>query len=125
MIYVDDMLLRADVPNGRRQVRGKWCHMFGDSLDPAELHELAAKIGLLRKWFQHRPRAPWFDHYDVTMSKRALAVAAGAIQVTSREMVEIDRAKRCQHLGIDPAEDKARREREAREWRIANGLEQP
>lgn len=121
-VFVDDMFLRADVPNGHRTVRGSWCHMFSDSLDPTELHELARRVGMLEKWFQHKPRAPWQDHYDVTKTKRAAAVAAGAVEVTTRQMVEIGRVKRCQHLGVDPEEDQARREREAREWRIAHGL---
>ncbi|CAN5387261.1 DUF4031 domain-containing protein [soil metagenome] len=56
-----------------------WCHMVSDSgLD--ELHELAGVIGLRRAWFQG-------DHYDLTPGGRAAAVAAGAVEVSSREVV--------------------------------------
>lgn len=95
-VYVDTMFMPANVPNGGRQVRGVWCHLFSDSLDPAELHEMAEKIGMRRSWFQHRPQRPWHDHYDVTKSKRALAVAAGAVEVDCDEMVAINRVKRSQ-----------------------------
>lgn len=122
-VYVDDMFLRADVPNGGRQVRGVWCHMFSDSLDPTELHAMAARIGMRRSWFQHKPGRPFHDHYDVTKSRRTAAVAAGAVGVSCEQMVEINRIKRCTFLGIDPDEDLNRREREAWEWRAANGLE--
>jgi hypothetical protein len=63
-VYVDDM--RA--PYGRMIM----CHMVADSLD--ELHAMADRIGVARKWFQG-------DHYDIALSKRAIAIAAGAIEV--------------------------------------------
>lgn len=68
MIYVDDM--RAKV--------GFFvlCHMIGDSNE--ELHEMARRIGIARRWFQG-------DHYDISMSKRSLAVAAGAREITLRQ----------------------------------------
>lgn len=58
------------------------CHMVADSLD--ELHAMAARIGIERRWFQDKPSA---QHYDVCKSKRALAVAAGAIELDRRGMV--------------------------------------
>ncbi len=61
------------------------CHMIADS--PEELHAMADKIGVRRKWFQEPPKAS-FWHYDVCKSKRALAVAAGAIEVDRRGLVE-------------------------------------
>lgn len=72
-VYVDDM---------RAAYRGmKMCHMLADT--PAELHAMADRIGLDRRWFQKG------YHYDVSMSKRALAVKAGAQEVTLRAMVHI------------------------------------
>ena len=53
------------------------CHMIADT--PAELHAMADRIGLNRRWFQRPPKAS-FWHYDIAKSKRALAVAAGAIE---------------------------------------------
>lgn len=79
-VYVDDWRQQARV--GRLSAR--WSHLFaGPDDDIAELHDLAAKIGLRRPWFQAKgwPR----DHYDVTESKRREAIAAGAVAVTWRE----------------------------------------
>jgi hypothetical protein len=69
-VYVDDM--RAQY--GRMIM----CHMIADTDD--ELHAMAAKIGVARKWFQAPPRHK--PHYDIALSKRALAVQYGAIEIT-------------------------------------------
>ena len=53
------------------------CHMIADT--PDELHAIADRIGVARRWFQQPPKAS-FWHYDIAKSKRALAVAAGAIE---------------------------------------------
>ncbi len=74
--YVDNM----QAPFGRM----KMCHLWADTRD--ELFAMVDKIGVARKWFQ-RPdsvpvqgmKASW-EHFDISMTKRALAVAAGAIQ---------------------------------------------
>lgn len=81
-IYVDGM-----VSNGWR-MRGnaiKNCHMFSDSEDLAELHAFAKRIGMRREWFQDK-RVP---HYDLTVSRRRLAVAAGAVEVDRRQAVDL------------------------------------
>jgi hypothetical protein len=44
-----------------------WCHMATDS-DLEELHQMAARLGLRRVWFQNTPTHP---HYDLTPGKRA------------------------------------------------------
>lgn len=67
-VYVDSAIW----PFGRMVM----CHMIADS--PEELHAMADRIGVARKWFQRPPKAS-FWHYDIAKSKRALAVAAGAI----------------------------------------------
>lgn len=59
------------------------CHLYADTLP--ELHEMATRIGLRLSWFQNDPSLP---HYDLTPSRRALAVRAGAIEQTRREAVE-------------------------------------
>jgi hypothetical protein len=73
-VYVDDM--RASY--GRMVM----CHMAADSSE--ELHAMADRIGVARKWVQH----PGTDreHYDVCLTKRAKAVACGAREVTAREL---------------------------------------
>lgn len=52
------------------------CHMFADTLP--ELHEMAIVIGLKRAWFQKKSAA----HYDLTASRRKLAVENGAVELT-------------------------------------------
>jgi hypothetical protein len=52
------------------------CHMIADT--PDELHAMADRIGVARRWFQQPPMAS-FWHYDIARSKRALAIQAGAI----------------------------------------------
>lgn len=93
-VYVDDARICARV--GARQDR--WSHLFADT--PEELHTFAQSIGLLRSWFQDptrtgKPiartgsRAAENWHYDVTESKRQLAIARGAQPVTTWKAVEI------------------------------------
>lgn len=55
---------------------------------PAELHAMADKIGVARKWFQYRASVP---HYDIAKVKRGLAVAAGAIEVDRKGLASIMR----------------------------------
>jgi hypothetical protein len=83
-VYVDDMNLRADVPNGGRVVRGRWSHLYADS--EAELRAFGEKIGLRSEWIQHPGEIG--AHFDVTMSMRQRAIKAGARSVTWREAGE-------------------------------------
>lgn len=64
-----------------------WCHMFADEASPAELHKMARRIGLQPGWFQG-------DHYDLVPSKRAMAVRAGAVEVTREQSVAIWRKQK-------------------------------
>lgn len=66
-------------PKVGRWVNKRWSHMIADSLD--ELHEMAARIGLRRSWFQGAGSMP---HYDVMEVTRQKAVAAGAIELGRR-----------------------------------------
>lgn len=74
---------------------------MSDQLDPTELHEFAARIGLRRAWFQpgkdllDRTRHdPPGDHYDVTLGKRAAAVAAGAVELDRDGLLVLMRQRR-------------------------------
>lgn len=67
-VYVDNVRY----PYGRMVM----CHMFADTLD--ELHAMADAIGINRKWFQQPPKASW-EHYDISLGKKAQAIAAGAV----------------------------------------------
>ena len=51
-----------------------WCHMTADTLE--ELHAFAQKVGMYRSWFQDPPTHP---HYDLTPSRRRMAVMYGAV----------------------------------------------
>ncbi|MCB5178843.1 DUF4031 domain-containing protein [Streptomyces antimicrobicus] len=56
-----------------------WSHLVSD-VSYEELHAFAAGIGC-------PPRAFERDHYDVPSSRYAAAVAAGAVEVGSKELV--------------------------------------
>ena len=57
------------------------CHMIADSLD--ELHAMADKIGMERRWFQVPPKAS-HPHYDIPQERRKMAIALGALEVCER-----------------------------------------
>lgn len=96
MIYVDELFTwkagysGKDADQARRvgaRNDDRWCHMFADRSDCDELHVFARRVGLRREWFQG-------DHYDLTPSRRAVAVQLGAKQVTREEAVAIWRTQR-------------------------------
>ncbi len=77
-VYVDDVFIPATV--GR--CTSRWCHLFTDQDDQAELHALAERIGLRRSWFQPGRNGDVIAaHYDVTEGKRREAVRAGAVEI--------------------------------------------
>lgn len=80
-VYVDNFRVPARV--GR--ITGRWSHLVTDNPDPAELHEFAEKIGLQRRWFQTGHHL-FLPHYDVTDSKRAAAITAGAVPIDISEL---------------------------------------
>jgi hypothetical protein len=74
-----------------------WCHMVSDAgFD--ELHDFARRLGIPRRRFQG-------DHYDLHAELRARAVALGAVEVQSGELVR---------RMAGPRGDRARARREAR-----------
>lgn len=76
----------------------RWCHLVSDSsLD--ELHDFAEAVGIPRRGFQG-------DHYDVPEEYRSELIAAGAVEVESRELV---RRLRAAGLRLSPAQRRARR----------------
>lgn len=60
------------------------CHMIADT--PEELHTMAGRIGMEHRWFQAPPKAS-FWHYDVSLSKRTLAIMAGAIDCERNDFI--------------------------------------
>jgi hypothetical protein len=85
-VYVDDM---HTTPMGQFG-RMKMCHMVADTTD--ELLAMADKIGVQRKWMQHAGSPK--EHFDIALSKRAAAVAAGAVEIRMADVGRIVRAKR-------------------------------
>jgi hypothetical protein len=59
------------------------CHMVADT--PAELHAMADAIGLQRRWYQSPDKAS-FPHYDLSLTRRATALAHGAKEITRQEL---------------------------------------
>jgi prolyl-tRNA editing enzyme YbaK/EbsC (Cys-tRNA(Pro) deacylase) len=86
-VYVDDMR----EPLGRMIM----CHMVADT--DQELHAMAARIGVARKWHQKPGTA--HSHYDIALSKRALAVAAGAQEIDRRGLADHIKKKRAALAG--------------------------
>lgn len=98
-VYVDNFRTPARVGS----INARWSHLTADTRE--ELHEFAARLGLKRAWFQDpavngkppRPRpgsraaANW--HYDVTDSKRELALKLGAQHVEWRDMPAVIAAR--------------------------------
>ena len=72
------------------------CHMVADTME--ELHAMADLIGLQRRWFQQSPPAS-MPHYDISLSKRALAVEFGAVDCDRNTFVEHVRRIRCSSSG--------------------------
>jgi hypothetical protein len=70
-VLVDD----AEVPAHGRL----WCHLASDSSFD-ELHAFARSLDIPERGFDG-------DHYDVPADRRGDVVAAGAVAVTSRELV--------------------------------------
>jgi hypothetical protein len=61
--------------------RGRqWAHLVSD-VSYEELHEFAESLGIPRRAFQG-------DHYDIPTELREKAVASGAVEVTSRELLQ-------------------------------------
>ena len=81
-VHVDNMRARF----GRMVM----CHMIADT-DP-ELLTMADTIGVARRWHQHPGTRR--SHFDIALSKRKLAVDAGAVEITMLELGRILRSRR-------------------------------
>lgn len=81
-VYVD----RCRAELGRMRMN----HMLADNTE--ELLAMADAIGVERRWLQYAgtPR----EHFDISLSKRQLAIAAGAVPVSRREVGNLLRRKR-------------------------------
>jgi hypothetical protein len=76
-----------------RGLPGLWCHMLTDG-DLEELHQFAELVGISRRRFQHHPRHP---HYDLNPSARQVALALGAVELTTRQLFHMLRSIENKH----------------------------
>jgi hypothetical protein len=78
-----------------------------------ELHEMAGRIGMKREWFQDGRR----PHYDVSMSKRKLAVEYGTIEITAEELViRLREENREMKTGVELITDERQRHFDEEGW---------
>jgi len=94
-VYVDNMRASLKVA-GRNYVM---CHMLADTDD--ELHAMADRIGIDRRYWQAPPKVS-ASHYDITQTKRALAVKAGAIEVSMQQLAAMAASRRVRGFLGDP-----------------------
>ena len=88
-VYVDDM--------GAKYGRMVMFHMLADTDD--ELHAMADKIGVARRW--HQKAGTVHSHYDICKTKRAQAVAHGAVEVDRAWLAAVLKKKRADKPGGD------------------------
>ena len=93
-VYVDSMKAKF----GRMIM----CHLNADTTE--ELLAMADKIGVARKWIQ-KAGHPVYEHFDICMAKRALAVKHGAKEIDLREAGKLLRAKRDAIASASESED--------------------
>lgn len=58
------------------------CHMIADTTE--ELLEMCDRIGVQRKWIQNA--GTWQEHFDICASKKKKVIAAGAKEISVREL---------------------------------------
>ncbi len=84
MVYVDDMA----APYGSMIM----CHLLADTRE--ELLEMVDTIKVQRKWIQKKDTP--YEHFDICIAKKKLAIQHGAKRVTSRQLIEVIKRKRQQ-----------------------------
>jgi hypothetical protein len=80
-VYVDKLFYTEQT---RQWPYAQACHLTADTIE--ELHAFAFRIGMKRMWFQDHPRHP---HYDLTKTRRKLAIRVGAKEIDAREAATI------------------------------------
>ncbi|EPQ6932423.1 DUF4031 domain-containing protein [Pseudomonas aeruginosa] len=84
-VYVDDM--RASLKVGNRTY--VMCHMIADDED--ELRAMAAAIGVQLRYHQYQ--GTYKSHFDIALTKRALAVKRGALEITAQQVASMVRRR--------------------------------
>lgn len=83
-VYVDQLMMHGLTIRGRSVLS---CHMFTDDHTLEALKKISKKIGLRKRWMHKREGM--ISHYDITQRIRDLAVLSGAVELTSKQAVEI------------------------------------
>lgn len=86
-VYVDDMA----APFGSMIL----CHMVADSTE--QLLAMADRIGVQRKWLQRS--GTLYEHFDICITKKKLAIQAGAKAITGKELGALLLRKRRSNTG--------------------------
>lgn len=117
-VYVDDMYRHEIGKLGRM----KMSHLIADTTD--ELLAMVREIGVNPKWIQHPGTRD--EHFDIAISKRAAAIAAGAIPITFRECGAMNKRRKVTGSLGSPADATAWLEQfiaERRESRTPTSIE--
>ena|ERR1043165_7870843 len=88
-VYVDNFYMTGAGNFGRM----KMSHMWADTHD--ELVEMAYQIGMHGKWIQHEGTAN--EHFDVSLSRRKLAIQYGAIEKNFRDYAKFIENRAAKH----------------------------
>ena len=84
MVYVDKSFQMASSDPQAFKVGKKhghiWCHMWADSVE--ELIDFALSLGMKREWLQKSEK---FPHFDLVPTRRARAIAKGAVEMSIKE----------------------------------------
>jgi hypothetical protein len=92
VVYVDDMFATFGTM--------RMCHLIADSDE--ELFAMVDLIGVKRKWHQAPPKHD--SHFDISMSKRKLAIDAGAVPITLRTLAYMNRRRKVEGVLGTPEE---------------------
>ena len=85
-VYVDNMH-ESKLGNFGRM---KMSHMIADTTE--ELLAMADRIGVQRRWLQYPGTHK--EHFDIALSKRAMAIAAGAVEIDMEQTSAMCRRRR-------------------------------
>jgi hypothetical protein len=81
-VYVDSEFIQF----GRMKV----CHMVADTEE--ELEDIAIKLGLNLKWWQHKGTPK--SHFDISKSVRERAIGLGVEVIDRQQLVDLIKSKR-------------------------------
>lgn len=91
-VYVDDMGLLKAIYNGAKLARrARWSHLMADTHDQLIVFAVS-ELHMAPEWIQ-KPFTPG-EHFDVTETRREMALRKGAVPITFHEAGRLVIAKR-------------------------------